>query len=153
MKLHMSPQVKILTGNLRHSKKGKILPCETWSKCCPVPVWCPSVQQKLFNSVQAKHYVLPIITPAAFQVPGAAASQSGTRLVYLLQPSRHSASQNHHLKVLLVQLEAPLASLTGVIPFCPNSAKSPYSGVVSQQPAPSRAVSPHYDPADLEGRT
>lgn len=43
----------------------------------------------------------------------------------------HFSKKPNHLTTLLLQLEAPLASLTGVIPFCPNSVKSPHSGVVT----------------------
>lgn len=83
---------------------------------------------------------------------GSSFPQAGVSAVALQAQVRHCTSQNNHLKMLLLQLEVPLASPTGVIPFCPNSATSLHSGVVSPQPAPSAAVSLHYCPTDLKSR-
>lgn len=62
--------------------------------------------------------------------------QAGVSAVPLQAQARHCASQNNHLKMLLLQLEVPLASPTRVILFCPNSAKLLHSGAVSPQPPP-----------------
>lgn len=54
--------------------------------------------------------------------------QAGVSAVALQAQARYCKSQNNHLKTLLLRLELPLASPTGVIPFCSNSAESLHSG-------------------------
>lgn len=67
--------------------------------------------------------------------------QAGVSAAALQAQKRHHASQNNHLKMLLLQVEVPLASPTRVIPFCPNLAKSLHSGVICS------AASPLYPPS------
>lgn len=69
MKLHLSPQVKILIGNHRYSKKGEILLCETWSQTLPISVQCPSMQRKLCNPVQARFDKVTAYAPTLVLLP------------------------------------------------------------------------------------